>query len=518
MNKNNALSLFSLAIIFFASQVIVFAMTPYGAATSPDSLAHLDIASNIKNGKGAFATDFSATENSIRSLREQRAWPPLYPMLLSEVIDDKYDVTSVAMASKALAFTCLLFAFLIISSQTKWYIALISSLFLGISVPLLTVYCYTWNETLFLPLVLISIWSAYQYLTSNMRAQYRKTGFQALLTVVLIALAYTRYIGLVFAFLLPLVYFLGNRSSVDRVLFVAASTLYLLAISYLLYGNYLATGYISGMMRPVSDRSVLQNLLDIYHALLTVVPESFITIMVAAIVSLLVVFVARQAKPTEYSCPDNDKRILPLLLLIVCLLYIVSIVVLRSISAFDSLDVRLLSPLIMVAYIMLVVYPFYFDIRSKAGFLMNFVSALVVILVSVKGYQQFIASIKNWHEVDEPRLTMNYDSYYNNFTRNPARAVEKNLVSQLVGPNGVLVTDHPLIWEFMTQVQCVQRPELDLENLKPINALPDGSTLIVDKHEFDRFLRKYADRHLTYSYSVIDTLIAVRLPITVRSE
>lgn len=140
MKKALVINVFAIIMLFIVAILIVKALTPYGAATTPDSLSYLDIATNIKNGNGIRATDFSLENVDRAHFLENRWWPPLYPILLSTVVKHSADVISVTHLSMALLFITAFLVYLILISYTHWYIALFSALLLCITSPMITIY------------------------------------------------------------------------------------------------------------------------------------------------------------------------------------------------------------------------------------------------------------------------------------------------------------------------------------------------------------------------------------------
>ena len=155
MSRSGIIFFSSISIILVTSWIVVSSLTPYGSATSPDSLAYMDIANNIKNGKGFLETDFSLDNAGAHTFKAIRYWPPLYAGLLSVFINNASDVATISIISRILLGIGIVFIFLI-TYEVIGPIALIPTLLLCFTVPIITIYTYAWSETLFLPVFILN--------------------------------------------------------------------------------------------------------------------------------------------------------------------------------------------------------------------------------------------------------------------------------------------------------------------------------------------------------------------------
>lgn len=505
----------SIAIILVTSWVVVNSLTPYGSATSPDSVAYLDIANNIKNGHGFTATDFSLDNAGKQTFTIKRYWPPLYADLLSVFIDDASDVKTVSIISRILLAISIVFVFFI-TYESIGSAALLSSLLLCITVPIITIYTYAWSETLFIPILIIIIWASIEYLELSRRPPIYRVAISLILLTMLIMLAYTRYIGIAFAVLLPVIYFFSNRDTLDRILLPAAALVYITAVGYLLYENYIITGYISGMARPPSDETITEILIDVYHAILTIFPTTAIPIISALIITASIVyFIKTQSTHTFDINADKKPRLRLYILSIVTSVYLIAIISLRSFKQFDMLDVRLLSPALATLFILLTILPSFFKINSRTGLFVYLVSFFYIASLSINGYEQWLYTSKNWKAQETPRLRLNNKIVYNNFTKSPETINDnKKLFSMLTQDRGIIVIDKPLIYKFITGAKVIEKPKhINSGNFLKINSLPAGSLLLLNKHEFDHIINNYIDKNSLYKYINIGNFIGLQLPV-----
>ena len=145
-------------VILVFSLLLVRFLTPFGSATTPDSLNYLDMARNYKSGIGVLATDRSLDNHDGMLYREEKLWPPLYPLTLAASAFKLPDVVTASHLSSVLLALTALIAYLLLAPVMKWYFALSAAMLLCLTVPLITVYTYAWSETLFIPLLLLAVW------------------------------------------------------------------------------------------------------------------------------------------------------------------------------------------------------------------------------------------------------------------------------------------------------------------------------------------------------------------------
>jgi len=488
-------------------------LTPYGSATSPDSLEYLDIANNIKNGKGFLATDFSLENAGTNSLIKKRSWPPLYAYLLSFFINTASDVSSVSDVSKILLAISIIFVFLIIYRNIGSS-AIIPSLLLCFTIPIITIYTYTWSETLFLPILIVLIWASIEYLEIDSKSIFYRIIILSILLTTMILLAYTRYIGIAFVVLLPIVYLFTNRGTLDRLLFSTSFLIYTVTVGYLLYGNYVTTGNISGAVRLPSDKTILENMIDIYYAFIAIFPTSISSIILVLIISVSIVFFIKTCGGYPINAANKNSRHRVFILITVIAVYLISIIALRSYSQFDMLDIRLLSPTFIAIYMLIAILPSFFDVNSKRGISVYIVSLLLIVSLSINGYKEWLEASNNWKEAGTPKHRLNNKIIYNNFTMNPYNNSKIKLLSNLIQGDGFIVVDRPLIWEFITGAKCLRKPKnINSDNFIKINSLPEGSLLLLDKHEINQIISRHGGQNVNYKYINLGNLIAIQLPL-----
>lgn len=516
MGKASIIKLLATIVLLLLSFSVVTVLTPYGAATSHDSLYYLDIAANLHNGEGGVTTDFSFGNQGRHLFKEQRAWPPLYPFVLSIVVNDYADVLAAANVSMILLFICLLLVYKIISSQIEWYVALILSCFLAITIPIMTIYTYVWSETLFMSLLVLAIWLSIKYIELDVVATGRKIFFLSILVLTLILLVYTRYVGIVFIVLLPAVYFMSKRNKSDLMFFGAAAGIYALMIGYLLADNFLATGSLSGAVRLPANTSLAENIRDMFSAVKVVFPSSLFHILLALLGATVIVAITWRFPRKGTRTVNANLPATVIVLMLITTLYVSALVLLRTYSHFDRIDVRLLSPAFPAFFMLLIVFPLFFEFRSKTGTVCRFLASFLIIALSVHGYGQLLTSLASLGRDNGPILPSDQRTIYSNFTRNPQANGIKSQYRAMVTGEGVLVVNKPLIYRFATGLNSVQKPNnIDWETFLEINKLPVGSMLILKKNEADQFSLLVKEHNIAPMVVDLGRNIGFKIPMDV---
>jgi len=480
MNNKILKTIIPLLIIVILSFALVYVLTPYGSATTPDSLSYLDIAANFKNGKGIVETDFSLKNFPHKGFIEKRDWPPLYPILISISTDKAPNTTTVSYLSAVLLSITILFTYLILRSFLNRPIALISSLALGISVPIISIYTYVWSETLFIPLLAIASWSSIQYIRYDFQSDNRKYIYAAALLISLIALAFARYIGIIYFLLLPFTYIIGRRKNKDLLWLVVASVVYGVCVGYLLLNNLIVKGSITGMDRPVSDKTVIQNIGDLYAAIHTLLPGSTMVVMIIFFISSIIsVYYIRFAQ-------KNNKKIVPenftgiVILTFVFLVYVASLVTLRTITFFEDLNVRLFAPIFPTLWMILIILLSTLRDKKIRNILICTPVLFLVVAFLVAGWIQLFNTMVNWRELGDPKIPATEEINYRNFTANHLNNEIRKMLLPIVSDKTVLITSRPMELRFITGMTCVQLPsKINIEKINAINRLPARSIMLL---------------------------------------
>ncbi|MGD8874127.1 MAG: hypothetical protein PVH38_03175 [Gammaproteobacteria bacterium] len=510
----------AILVILFFSLLLAHFLTPFGSATTPDSLNYLDIARNFKSGHGLLATDRSLENYDASLYREVRLWPPLYPLTLAASAFKLPDVVTASRLSALLLALTAVFAYLLLAPLMQWYFALLASILLCLSAPLITVYTYAWSETLFIPLLLLAVWASTRYLEAEAVAAGRGYRYLGVLVISLVALAYTRYIGIALSLLLPATFLLCRKKRSALPAFVIAAGVYAAAVGYLLASNYRVTGSITGGVRSPSDITFRDNLFDMLSALDASIPAAPLVQLLVLVAAMCIALVyarlatARvQPQPVAYRPARN-------ILLFVGVLYLGVIFLLRMYRSFDMLDMRLLAPALVVLWLLMLVVL----AQLKPVTIMRLVAQILlwfcVLVFPVKGYTRFQDSIHSWRVLGSPDHRANAGVSYMNYTSTQQASPARELLAGLLSGDAVVVTERPLIFEFMSGKRSLQLPEtIDIDVIDKFNALPDGSLILLPGDRQQKgLLQLRLEHNLSYEYLKLGQGIAVRTPIVFASE
>jgi hypothetical protein len=149
-----ALSLIGVAIVLLCT-------SSYGVGTTPDSANYLSAARSLLAGKGYLHSDGTAYTQ----------WTPLFPTLLAALGLLRIEPLLGGRILNALAFGCIiLISGRLFARCTTRVLALMGTLSVLISVPLLYVSVMLWSEPVFVVLTLLFVWTIADFLRSGRRS------------------------------------------------------------------------------------------------------------------------------------------------------------------------------------------------------------------------------------------------------------------------------------------------------------------------------------------------------------
>lgn len=499
---------------------IVALLTPFGAATSPDSLIYIEMASNVSRADGLVVKDNSFTHLGSEVFIEQKQWPPLYPLSLALLAGSEVDVMSVARSSAVFLFVAGFFVYLILVPYIDWFLALVAALLLFMSVPTLTIYTYAWSETLFVPLLVIAAWSVIRYLELNGAGNNSiKYAYLVSLLGAVLGLAYTRYVGVVFSLLLVVPFLLSRKKRQEFLAFLVAWAAYGLGLGWMFYDNYSATGSITGAYRMPSGKGFFENLFDFNAVLRVVIPVAFESVAILLLCALLVGYaVLKKGGVKKSGVVAGSASHAATVLVFVTLLYFLAIAGLRSYSSFDEIDVRLLSPVFPCIWMLLFIFPVLSGKRRQMGFWVLTFSIFLVFAFVGKGYVRLLETMDNWVRYNNPKLLLKGDVLYSNYTYKPEENTARVLFSQQrVNADSLLVVDGPRIMEFVTGIKSAQIPDvIDLEVIDRLNSLPARSFLMMSEaSRLEMFLKLAETYNFQCEYFLCDKALVVITPIRI---
>ncbi len=352
-----------------------------GIGISPDSVAYLSTANHI-------AQDFNFTDFSHKPFVN---FPLGYPIFLAVVSwITSIPVMSLAPITNSCLFAIVLFITSYILQKIKINAGLTNLLLLLLmlsSPALLEVYSMLWSETLFIVFGLLFFCSLNKYCSTL-------SGRWLLITAMLASLATeVRYIGI--TLLITGVIFIVQVGAIGFV----KKTSYLfifIGLGSLLPGinilcNKLNTGTWAGM-RQQAERSFSYNLIDFINVLHDWFPltKANNMILMTSCICLVLFFCTYQFYKFLQQ-PSNSIYIAILSCFII--VYIAFILFIASVSRFENLSSRLISPIFIPLMVVLINFIYTF-IRSKSGSLKKgfVVIAVIVFLNQYKHHYQVHAA------------------------------------------------------------------------------------------------------------------------------
>jgi hypothetical protein len=439
---------------------------------------------------------------------EQRLWPKLYPALLSSVITSFTDVVAVAMLSKILlAITALLLYAILLGVMPSLMALLLTMLFLTL-IPIITVYSYVWSETLFIPLWLGMGFLGSKYLALKNAMCGEKIVLLILLMLVAIALFYTRYIGIIAFLLIPYVV-IRKYESKDIALLIIVSLIYLASIAFVLIENYQITSHFGGGGRAASQKGVWHNVHDLLmlFKVLINVPVAYFAAIIP--ISLFVVFYGIkniENKPNNFISQNLE------IFLLMIAMYCFALVVLRSTTQFDDIDLRLLSPIFPMVWIVLCLLIFRLKACRYLGRVSSIAALALILALSLTGYKQILSSMNSWQSIGSPEYPLRENASYNNFTKSDIHNPIRALVRELLGEEGILISKNAQIFRYVFASPTYTLPrELTTEAINKLNQLPNGSLILLEKKDANIVQR--LDRDYQFKYLDLGYVFAIALPL-----
>ncbi|WP_299760207.1 hypothetical protein [uncultured Pontibacter sp.] len=331
--------------------IIIFRVNVHGSGyLSPDSEAYLGLAQNLKEGHGLYTMSADGIGRYYFS-----TWPVGYPVLI--YLFSEISTLDVYWSSKVLNLIFLGCGFLMLRHLNRPYAFILASVYGAYTY--MEVYSFTWSEAPFLLGILILA-----YLANQVWLNVKVNRNILLICLTCICLFLIRYIG-AFSFgvpaLLGLYLAFKHKYKLSIKLFLAAIVPALFAGAYL-YNNYLQSGFSTGFDRLDGEtesagvfvvmllKGLLNEFLIIREFRLQNQPD-YLFYFTTVVQLLLLAFITMKLKRHYAFWQDLKKNSFPLICVGIGILYFLAVLVLRSVSHFDDLDYRLLSPLSFPVFI-----------------------------------------------------------------------------------------------------------------------------------------------------------------------
>lgn len=449
-------------------------LAPAGSATTPDSLAYLEAARHIADGHGiTLATNpFSGAEE----YRPMTAWPPLYPVLLSTVIptEPAAGPQRAAMLASLLLIATVLACYLLFRRQWPAIGATVAAAAVCVSAPAVSVYAYAWSETLFLPLLCIALLLATIAADSN-DAKRAGAAFAGLAVVLALAFA-TRYAGWVLALLLP-VAFLLNRSRLHLAAVAGALALYAAIAGAVIARNHVLTGSFSGSGRQAG--AAPGEVLDDIASTLALHVTPTLLLLVALLLAALTAFTLHRRPPASPAA--GRPWLAPALAAGTALTSLLALIAMATIARFDSIDQRLLSPVLLPLLIaVLAALPLAATRRSPA---MLAGCAVLAALLVTPGIFKLASVASHWRELGAPMIARDRHSTFANYTSASGKPLLQDARRAIAPLAAVVYSDRPRLASVLTGLPARNLPPgpLDAERLQLLAARSDGILLLMHR-------------------------------------
>jgi hypothetical protein len=505
-----SIRLVQLAAAFIVAFAIVLLLTPFGAAVSPDSILYLDIATHIHNGLGVASTDYALAHAGANLAVPNTIWPPLYPAMLA--LGTQPGVASAAIWSALLLAATLFFTQRILCRFLSWPMATLAALPLAIAVPMLTIHTYAWSEQLFIAILVALLFAAQHYLASADRRSI------ALVALLLVLAFYTRYIGLLFFPLLPLLYLLSGRPRRMLPTFVVACIACGLAVAALLLYNLQVSGSLTGTARRVAHTTLFEQLRNLVSALVPLFHSPGRTLLTAGAVlgsTIMLVYLLYDRRAPASVERDSVAR----LALGMAAYYVACVVALRSVVAFDEIDVRLIGVVVPYLWIGCVASIAGFEQRPARA-APALLAAMVATALVANGYFALFEARAHWRTSGSPWFRINASSAYNNYNLPPVANQNRRFMAERTNADSVLVADEPQVLRYTTGLAAFALPtEFSADELRKLASFPARSYIVLTTEQrpaFEAALREHGAR--APEVSVAGDTVLLHLPLELGSS
>jgi hypothetical protein len=343
--KGQTNSLFILLSIFIAAALLIFTQSYFfGAHISPDSTGYLRAAEALRNGYGFRINALAGNTQSYFAV-----WPIGYPAMIAFIA--LITNTEIYLASKILSVIILLIIVMLFYLRFKnnaWMYALVLC-----NYGFLQIFYYTWSEQ---PFILGLIWLSFA-LADILKSEKAKYPHYISITLASLFLFFSRYIGAFSLGVLGLTAlyeaYTGisrhNRARLKKAVLLGICTGVSLTIMALyLFNNYKNNGYATGGERLPAENHLrlfiglceaqLAELQNVFYLFFKISRRTAcILYALGAVICFHIIYLKRRS--FYKNIPVNVLSFMAL-----GMLYWVSIVSMRFLSAFDPFTFRLLFP------------------------------------------------------------------------------------------------------------------------------------------------------------------------------
>lgn len=468
-----------LAAALIVAFALVLFLTPHGAAVSPDSIFYLDIASHIHQGAGVKSIDYALAHAGENRAVPNTTWPPLYPALLA-LSPVPPGVASAAVLSAVLLAITLFCVQRTLSRFLAWPFAMLAGLPVAVLVPMLTIHTFAWSEQLFIAILAALLWAVQVYLTGGPTLQLRRRLLVAIALLLVLAF-YTRYVGVLFFALLPVLYLLDRRPRHLLPIYLGCGLFCAATALALLFYNAQVGGEVMGTARAAAHSGLVEQLRSLVSALVPcfLVPGASGSIALCALFAMAAAFYLLSGRRTPVQQRDAVSMT-ALLAFGGALYYLVGIVLLRSFVAFDDIDVRLISVAVPSAWIGGVALIAAFEQRLVRA-IPAVVAAGAIAALLVSGYFTAASVREQWRTQGTPWFRLNASNAYNNYNVPPMANQNRKFLAPHTDSGSVLVTDLPQVLRYTTGLAAFALPtEFSAAEMAKLAGFPARSYILLD--------------------------------------
>jgi len=376
-------------IALIGGGILYYITSLHGVGISPDSVSYLATAKNIAAGKGI--TDFNNAPLIL--------FPAGYPLFLSLFIKlTSCDLLIMARFINAVLFSLLIILYGVIvdcfvQKNKAWLYKLIILISLPISFSMLDIYSMLWSETLFVILIPIFILSIHRYL-------HFPTMINLLITAFVTAFSCdTRIAGISIIGSGIAIIALQNKFPLKKK--AIDISLYLFISSFFISINILRNNYLSGSLAGIRQKSGTSFFANLHLAGDTVlqwfqIPLIYEIGLFAGILLMSFLFLVTIKKGIK-----KNTSTIEFILIIFSLFYFGFIIISSTISKYEPINNRLLSPAFIPCLLSLTLFIPQILNFIKWRQLRFVVIALIAVMIIIFEYRQinycttFIDEIKD---------------------------------------------------------------------------------------------------------------------------
>ncbi len=495
------------AVLFGLAWASIAPLTTRGAMSSSDSIGYVEIARNFREGHGLVLSRYEI--GGVPEYRALTKWPPLYPLTIALWPTGATPIKSAAHASVFFLGLTAALVYALLRRRTGELWAALAALLVLMGTPSQAVFAFAWSETLALPLIMLVLFAADRCLDAAAHDDGTPAlGALVVLTLAATALVYTRYIGIAFGALIPLLWLRSADRRRSWRAYLGVFLVYGLATVMLLGRNYARTGYLGGVgWRGRSTMTLSEVFADVVESFLTIVPNSAIAWCGAIGVALIVwIALASRDGSADTALPGSrahDVKPLACLAVVACVSYLLALVALRLRVDFDPIDLRLIVPAFPPAVIILILSATIAQsrgVRSPVGAGVLILCLTLCFAVASRGVSANAAARAHVVSHGTPVVPKRGKLIIGSYTRPVEAILPSRLLAELAElEDPLIVTNRPAKVAFWSGFRTKRLPQKGGDAaIRAINSLEGATHLVL----LDYFPRQALQRYFAEGSSL----------------